>query len=137
MRSDTCHILVIDDDTNTRVLLRLLLEQHGYHVSLAPDGEVGLALAETEQPDLILLDVAMPRRDGMDVYLDLRNDARIAEIPVLILSASLSHRDVQTWLGMPNVADALMKPFDISALLGRIEAICASHTVQVGAELTT
>jgi chemosensory pili system protein ChpA (sensor histidine kinase/response regulator) len=133
MRSDAYHILVIDDDTNTRVLLSLLLEQHGYHVSLAPDGEVGLALAETQQPDLILLDVAMPRRDGMDVYLDLRNDPRIADIPVLILSASLSHRDVQTWLGMPNVADALAKPFDIYALLGRIEAICAGRAAQVGA----
>jgi two-component system phosphate regulon response regulator PhoB len=133
MHSDAYHILVIDDDTNTRVLLRLLLEQHGYSVSLAPDGEVGLALAETQRPDLILLDVAMPRRSGMDVYLDLRNDTRIADIPVLIISASLSHRDVQTWLGMPNVADALMKPFDIHGLLGRIEAICEGQAAQVGA----
>jgi DNA-binding response OmpR family regulator len=133
MRSDAYHILVVDDDTNTRVLLRLLLEQHGYRVSLAPDGEVGLALAETQRPDLILLDVAMPRRSGMDVYLDLRNDPRIADIPVLIISASLSNRDVQTWLGMPNVADALIKPFDIYALLSRIEAICEGHVVQVGA----
>ena len=133
MRSDAYHILVIDDDTNTRVLLRLLLEQHGYRVSLAPDGEVGLALAETQRPDLILLDVAMPRRSGMDVYLDLRNDPRIADIPVLIISASLSHRDVQTWLGMPNVADALVKPFDIYALLGRIAAICEGRAAQVGA----
>jgi DNA-binding response OmpR family regulator len=132
MCSDAYHILVIDDDTNTRVLLRLLLEQHGYNVSLAPDGEVGLTLAETQRPDLILLDVAMPRRSGMDVYLDLRNDSRIANIPVLIISASLSHRDVQTWLGLPNVADALIKPFDISALLGRIEAICEGEAAQVG-----
>jgi DNA-binding response OmpR family regulator len=133
MRSDAYHILVIDDDTNTRVLLNLLLEQQGYSVSLAPDGEVCLALAETERPDLILLDVAMPRRSGMDVYLDLRNDSRIADIPVLIISASLSNRDVQTWLGMPNVADALIKPFDIHALLSRIEAICEEHAAQVGA----
>ena len=133
MRSDAYQILVIDDDTNTRVLLRLLLEQHGYRVSLAPDGEVGLALAENQRPDLILLDVAMPRRSGMDVYLDMRNDPRIADIPVLIISASLSNRDVQTWLGMPNVADALIKPFDIYALLGRIAAICEGHAAQVGA----
>jgi DNA-binding response OmpR family regulator len=133
MRSDAYHILVVDDDTNTRVLLRLLLEQHGYCVSLAPDGEVGLALAEAQRPDLILLDVAMPRRSGMDVYLDLRNDPRIADIPVLIISASLSNRDVQTWLGMPNVADALIKPFDIHALLSRIEATCEGQAAQVGA----
>ena len=63
----------------------------------------------------------------------LRNDPRIADIPVLIISASLSNRDVQTWLGMPNVADALIKPFDINALLGRIEAICEGHVAQVGA----
>ena len=133
MRSEAKHILVIDDDANTRALLRLLLEQHGYQVSLAPDGEVGLALAESQRPAVILLDVAMPRRDGMDVYLDLRNDPRIADIPVLIISASLSHRDVQTWLGLPNVADALTKPFEIYALLGRIEAICTSQAAQVGA----
>jgi DNA-binding response OmpR family regulator len=77
--------------------------------------------------------VAMPRRSGMDVYLDLRNDPRIADIPVLIISASLSNRDVQTWLGMPNVADALIKPFDIYALLSRIEAICEGQAEQVGA----
>ena len=131
MRPDTHHVLVIDDDANTRTLLRLLLEQHGYDVLLAPDGEVGLSLAETQRPDVILLDVAMPRRSGMDVYLDLRNSPHGADIPVLVLSASLSRRDMQTWRGLPNVVDAIAKPFDIYALLGQIDAICKGHAAEV------
>jgi len=124
MRPDAYQVLVIDDDTNTRALLSVLLEQHGYRVLLAPDGEVGLSLAETQRPDVIVLDIAMPRRHGMDVYLDLRNNPYIAEIPVLVLSASLSNRDIQTWRGLPNVVDAVAKPFSVYALVEQIDAIC-------------
>jgi DNA-binding response OmpR family regulator len=133
MRSDAHRVLIIDDDRNTRALLQLLLEPHGYQVLLAPDGEVGLALAETQRPDLILLDVAMPHRTGMDVYLDLQHKPWVAGIPVLILSASLSHRDVETWRGLPNVVDALAKPYDLYALLARIDAVCGERASQVGA----
>jgi DNA-binding response OmpR family regulator len=128
---DSYRVLVIDDDVNTRVLLKLLLEQHGYDVLLAPDGEVGVVLAETQQPDVILLDVAMPRRHGMDVYLDMRNNPHIAGIPVLVLSASLSNRDIQTWRGLPNVVDALPKPFDIYALADRIGEVCAGELAEI------
>jgi chemosensory pili system protein ChpA (sensor histidine kinase/response regulator) len=124
MRLDRNHVLVIDDDANTRLLLKLLLEQYNYDVLLAPDGEVGLAMAETQQPDIILLDVAMPRRDGMDVYLDLYHNPRMANIPVLVLSASLSNRDIQAWRGLPNVVDALAKPYNIYALVERIDEVC-------------
>jgi chemosensory pili system protein ChpA (sensor histidine kinase/response regulator) len=127
------YILVIDDDDSIRALLRLLLEPHGYRVLLAPDGEVGLALAETHHPDVILLDVAMPRRNGMDVYLDLRHNPRIAEIPVLVLSASLTERDIQTWRGLTNVVDAIMKPFDVYELLDRLAQICKRRAAQAGA----
>jgi DNA-binding response OmpR family regulator len=133
MRLNAHHVLVIDDDSNTRALLKLLLEQHGYHVLLAADGEVGLSLAETQRPDIIMLDIAMPRRHGMDVYLDLRNNAVSAGIPVLILAASLSRRDIETWRALPNVVDAMAKPFDMSALLARIAEICQGRADQVGA----
>jgi len=131
MRPDTHHVLVIDDDANTRALLKLLLEQHGYGVLLAPDGEVGLSLAETQRPDVILLDVAMPRRHGMDVYLDMHHNPRVADIPVLVLSATLSRRDMHTWCGLPNVVDAIVKPFDIYALLGQIDAICQGRAAEI------
>ena len=133
MRLDAPYILVIDDDDSIRELLRLLLEQHGYRALLAPDGEVGLALAETHHPDVILLDVAMPRRDGMDVYLDLRHNPRISDIPVLVLSASLTERDIQTWRGLTNVVDAIMKPFDVYELLDRLDQICNRGAAQAGA----
>src|SRR5262245_14474723 len=132
MRLDAPNILVIDDDDSIRALLRLLFEQHGYRVLLASDGEVGLALAEAHHPDVILLDVTMPHHDGMDVYLDLRHNQRIAEIPVLVLSASLTERDIQTWRGLTNIVDAIMKPFDVYELLDRIDRICKRRAAQAG-----
>ena len=68
-------VLLIDDDPGLRMLVRLLLEHEGHRVLLAPDGEIGLALAQGERPECILLDMAMPRRNGMDVYLDLQNSS--------------------------------------------------------------
>ena len=62
-------ILVVDDDTNICELLRLYLTKEGYQVSIANDGEAGLAQFSQVKPDMVLLDVMMPRMDGLEVYL--------------------------------------------------------------------
>lgn len=126
-------VLVIDDDGNMRALLKLLIEMRGHQVLLAPDGEVGLTLAEGGRPDIILLDVAMPRRNGLEVYLDLQNNPLTSDIPVLVCSAALSQREQQSWRSLPYVVDVLLKPFDITALLARIEAICSGHDEAINA----
>jgi DNA-binding response OmpR family regulator len=130
---DTYRVLVIDDDTNLRKLLKLLFDHHGYQVLLAPDGEVGMALAEGGQPDIILLDVAMPHRNGMEVYLDLQNNPLTASIPVLVFSAALTQREIQAWHSLPYVVDVLAKPFDINRLIARIDTICREHATTLAA----
>ncbi len=124
MHMEQYRVLLIDDDANLRTLLKLLLEHEGYQVLLAADGDIGLMLAETSQPDIILLDMAMPHRSGLDVYLDLQNNPVTASIPVLICSAALTRPEVQRWYRLPNVLEVIPKPFDINALIRRIEAAC-------------
>ena len=130
MREDTLRVLVIDDDANLRTLLKLLFEHRGYDVLLAPDGEIGMALAEGGRPDVILLDVAMPYRNGLEVYLDLQNNPQTASIPVLVASAALTRREIEAWFGLPHVKEVLAKPFDINALCERIETIGRARAVE-------
>ena len=124
MTSLSHRVLVIDDDGNMRTLLRLLFEHRGYQVLLAPDGEIGMSLAEGGRPDIILLDVAMPYRNGLEVYLDLQNNLLTADIPVIVCSAALSEREIQAWYSLPHVVEVMPKPFDINALIARIETVC-------------
>ena len=133
MRELSHRVLVIDDDGNMRTLLRLLFEHRGYQVLLAPDGEIGMALAEGGRPDIILLDVAMPYRNGLEVYLDLQNNPLTADIPVIVCSAALTQREIAAWYSLPHVLDVLPKPFDINALMTRIEAICDAEEIAVAA----
>jgi CheY-like chemotaxis protein len=133
MREDTHRVLVIDDDGNLRTLLKLLFEHRGYHVLLAPDGEIGMALAEGSRPDVILLDVAMPYRNGLEVYLDLQNNPLTADIPVIVCSAALTQREIQAWYSLPHVVDVRAKPFDINGLLDLIDTICAEHAGAIAA----
>jgi DNA-binding response OmpR family regulator len=133
MTEATHRVLVIDDDGNLRQLLKLLFEHHGYEILLAPDGEIGMTLAEGGRPDVILLDVAMPYRSGLEVYLDLQNNALTSNIPVLVCSAALTRRETEAWQGMPNVVEVVQKPFDINKLIARIADICEERAAAIGA----
>jgi len=121
-------VLIIDDDPSLRMLVRVLLEHEGFEVLQAPDGEIGVALATGERPHCILLDVAMPRRSGFDVYRDLQNSSAAA-IPIMVFSAILNRSDEERWRSQPHVVDAIRKPFDIDQLVARISEVC-SQTVQ-------
>lgn len=133
MLADQYRVLIIDDDANLRTLLKLLFEHEGYSVLLAPDGEVGLLLAEGSRPDVILLDVAMPHRNGLDVYLDLQNNPLTGGIPVLVCSAAITRAEEQRWYQLPNVLGVIPKPFDINALIRRIQQICQGRAIAAGA----
>lgn len=132
MMNESHRVLVIDDDTNLRQLLKLLFEHHGYQILLAPDGEIGMTLAEGGRPDVILLDVAMPYRSGMEVYLDLQNNDLTANIPVIVCSAALTAREVAAWRTLPNVHDVQIKPFNINQLIAQITEICEERVATVG-----
>jgi len=79
-------VLVIDDEAAVRTLLRLNLEQEGYTVREAPDADTGVALARQSVPDLILLDIQMPNKDGWAVLTALRGDPVLCDVPVVMLT---------------------------------------------------
>lgn len=80
-------ILIVDDEPHIVELVRVCLEDPGLELLEARDGEVGLAMARQLQPDLILLDIMMPRMDGFEVCRALKEDPRTREIPVVMLTA--------------------------------------------------
>jgi DNA-binding response OmpR family regulator len=125
MIAPRCSILLIDDDVYLGKLIRLCLEPEGHEVLLATDGDIGLTLAEEAHPNCILLDLMMPYRSGMDVYLDLQNNPRTSGIPIVVFSASLTQRDEEAWRGLPQVIDVVQKPFDMQHLIQTLDAVCA------------
>jgi DNA-binding response OmpR family regulator len=85
-------VLICEDDANLRTLVRLALGEDGYRFFEAPDGPSGLELARRIQPDLIVLDLMLPGRSGIDVLRELRSRDEFAGTPVLVISA-WSHSD--------------------------------------------
>lgn len=79
-------VCLVDDDADLREIYSLTLNREGFDVILAKDGEEGLALIRSEHPDVILLDLQMPVKNGFDVLKDLSADKKLAKIPVVILS---------------------------------------------------
>ena len=113
-------ILVVEDEESLVMTLRDRLESEGYAVSVANDGESGFDAAARQPFDLVLLDVALPRKNGFDVCRDLR--ARGVQTPVLMLTAR--GQVIDRVLGLKLGADDyLTKPFDAAELLARIEAL--------------
>jgi adenylate cyclase len=130
-------ILAVDDTPENLEILRVRLEANGYEVLMAADGEEGLAAARSVGPDLILLDIMMPKRDGISVVRELKADPALKSIPVILVTAKSDNRDVVEGLDAGG-DDYLTKPFEHSALLARVRSMLrqkALHdTVQEQAE---
>ena len=121
-------MLFADDDPGMRAIVLMNLEAEGFEVTVVRDGEAALAAIETTLPDLIVLDVMMPGRDGYDVLRQLKDDDRTAGIPVVLLTAKAADTDV--WEGWKSGADYYMtKPFDPDEL-----ARFAHHVLRPGGE---
>ncbi|MFO0736930.1 MAG: response regulator transcription factor [Labilithrix sp.] len=110
-------VLVVEDDPSIAIGLRINLESEGYEVQVAEDGERGLELARTMEPDLIILDVMMPKRNGLEVLHDLRNEGRT--VPIIILSAKSAEMDKVAGLEL-GAEDYVAKPFSLAELLARV-----------------
>ncbi|MCU0640540.1 MAG: response regulator [Candidatus Margulisbacteria bacterium] len=117
-------ILVVDDEPDVASLLTLMLKAQGYTVVTASDGQEALEKARSENPDLILLDVMLPRMDGYKVARMLKFDEKYSQIPIIMLTAKIQERDRQTGLEM-GANDYLTKPFDTTALLDKIKVLLA------------
>lgn len=85
-------VLIVDDDVQIVEGTRLRLAHAGYDTCTANDGDVGIQVAQDERPDIVLMDVSMPRLNGLDALARLRADRRTAHIPVVMLSASMPDR---------------------------------------------
>jgi two-component system, OmpR family, phosphate regulon response regulator PhoB len=112
-------VLVVDDEPMLRNLLSRLLRMEGYDVIEAEDGQTALDLVEERRPDLVLLDVMLPARDGLDVLGDLR---RTSEVPVILVSALGEEADRVLGLKM-GADDYVVKPFSAAELSARIESV--------------
>ena len=109
-------ILVVEDEYAVRRLTRLLLERRGYQVLTAADGTEGLILAKVEQPDVILLDLMMPKMEGHDVLQRLKSDPDTKDAQVIMVGTKSDNRDRNTSLHLGEF-DYVVKPWRTSALL--------------------
>jgi DNA-binding response OmpR family regulator len=118
-------ILVAEDDPDLQSLLRHALESDGYAVHVAADGQEALDQYDALSPDLLVLDIMMPRLSGFEVLRELRGDAaHRQDVPVLVLTSRSGEDDVLTGFEL-GVDDYLTKPFVISELRARVRALLA------------
>ena len=114
------HILVVDDERDLADLVAINLEMVGYRVSLARDGIEALESIRRERPDLVLLDVMMPRADGWHVLGALQQDEATRDLPVVMLTALAGERDVIRG-HLEGAVSYVTKPFNIASLLDCVE----------------
>ena len=119
---DPARILVVDDIPDNVEILRMRLGSLGYEVVVAEDGEQALAVVRETPPDLILLDIMMPRIDGLEVVRRLKADATLPFIPVILVTAKASPTDVVAGLDAGG-DDYLSKPIEHGALVARVRAM--------------
>lgn len=110
-------ILVIDDEPDVVKMLRARLESNGYNVVSASDGEEGLGKVGSEKPDLIILDIRMPRMDGYTFLRELKSKQEGNILPVIVLSAKGEMKDL---FAVEGIRDYLVKPYRPEELLEKI-----------------
>ena len=120
-------ILVIEDDPGSLRLTQYTLEHKGFEVITARDGLEGLRKAQNEQPDLIILDVMLPGKDGFEICYNLRSEPRTTKLPILMLSAKAREADKDT--GLKVGADSyLSKPIAPSEIIRNVERLLERKT---------
>ncbi|MGQ9905048.1 MAG: response regulator transcription factor [Anaerolineae bacterium] len=115
-------ILVADDDPQITRLVRSYLEQAGFQVLTAADGEQALHVIRHDRPDLAVLDVMMPKRDGFELVRLLRADPHLSSLPILMLTARVEDSDKLHGLDL-GADDYLTKPFNPSEVVARVRAL--------------
>jgi len=127
-------LLVIDDDSNISEMLSLHLESEGYEVKTAPDGVEGMNYFKMYEPDLVLLDIMLPRKDGWQVCREIRE---ISTKPIIMITAKSETFDKVLGLEL-GADDFLVKPIDIKELIARIKAVlrrCSAREIPIDNEV--
>ncbi|MCK0508526.1 response regulator transcription factor [Aromatoleum anaerobium] len=118
-------ILIADDEQNIVISLEFLMKREGYEVSIANDGEEAVARIRAELPDLVLLDVMMPKKSGFEVCQEIKADPDLQSVRILMLTAK--GRDTEVAKGLALGADAYMtKPFSTKELVERVRSMLAA-----------
>lgn len=119
-------IITIDDEAPIRHLIRHALRREHYEIVEAGNGREGLEIIRRELPDLIVMDVVMPEMNGLDTLKAIRADARIAHIPVLLLTGFRDSEKLEAALRLPRT-DFLPKPFLVEVLKERVRKMIAEN----------
>ena len=119
--SDARRLVCIEDDLELVDILKIILKHRGYNVIGATTGHEGLETLRRVKPDLVLLDLMMPDMDGWEVYRQMKADADLCHIPVIIVTADGQSLNRFLGLKVTPVDDFIVKPFDVQELVQRIE----------------
>jgi DNA-binding response OmpR family regulator len=118
----TQRILVVDDDKSIVKVLSVYLEQSGYQVLTASDGDMALHILRRERPDLVILDLMMPHRDGWEVTQIVRADKALAATPIIMLTARVEDTDKIVGLEL-GADDYITKPYNAREVVARVKAL--------------
>ena len=120
------NILLAEDESDIQFVIRIALEDEGHRVVAVDDGQAAVERALAEPFDVVLLDVMMPRLDGLGACRQLKADSRTSHIPVIFLTARSQQTEVQAGLGM-GALGYIIKPFDAFTLAGEITTLLAQR----------
>lgn len=120
-------ILCVEDEPEMIDLIRLILTRKGYNVQGAPGGMEGIRLIRELHPDLVLLDLMMPDMDGWEVYQQMKADASLRDIPVIVVTAKAQNIDKVLGLHIAKVDDYLAKPFSPQELTDSVEQVLSQR----------
>lgn len=132
-------VLVVDDDREIVRIVRAYLEQAGYTVLTAYDGETALHVIHSDRPDLVVLDIMLPDRDGWEITRRVRSDTSLASLPIVMLTARVESDDKILGLDL-GADDYIPKPFNPHEVVARVRAVLRRafddpiqpHVIQIG-----
>ncbi|MBI2331126.1 MAG: response regulator [Chloroflexi bacterium] len=116
-------ILCVEDEPEMIDLIRLILARKGYNVQGAAGGVEGIKLVRELRPDLVLLDLMMPDMDGWEVYQQMKAEASLRDIPVIVVTAKAQNIDKVLGLHIAKVDDYIAKPFSPQELMDSVEKV--------------
>ena len=114
-------ILVVDDEPDTVDLVKLVLETEGYQTSVAYNGEEALEMIKIDKPDLVLLDIMMPKMDGWAIRKKIIDNEETRDIPIVMLTAKAQPIDKMIGLHVVGVTDYITKPFGRQELIDSVK----------------
>jgi len=118
------HVLVVEDDPDIRSMLAARMQSAGFAVSVAPDAHTALSAARRHRPDVIVLDLRLPGMSGLEFCREVRADADLAGVGVVVASASVGEASVAEAYDA-GADDFVTKPFSLAALLGRVRSMAS------------